>query len=149
LQPVRGASSPSRLETMNAASAVTASGGLISLTQPESFLRHRLKVLTASPCSWQNCRAPTPLAFQMVTISPQNACPCRGRRVPHRRFSLNVLIFHRIALVLTKAPPSHSECRDSRRALLTLTYQNTRKELRQHVSYWEGEVIKEHYEYGY
>ena len=73
-----GANSPSRFEAINAASAVTASGGLISLTEPESFLRHRLKVLTARPCSRQNRRAPIPLAFQVVTISPRNASPCVG-----------------------------------------------------------------------
>jgi hypothetical protein len=51
---------------------------LISLMWVESFFRHKLKVLTAKPCSRQNRRAPIPLAFQVVTISPQNFSPCRG-----------------------------------------------------------------------
>jgi hypothetical protein len=36
-------------EAIRSTPAVTASGGLFSLTEPESFLRHRLKILTARP----------------------------------------------------------------------------------------------------
>jgi hypothetical protein len=41
-----------------------------------------LHVLTATPCSRQKCRSPSPLPFHAMTISRQNASPCRGRRVP-------------------------------------------------------------------
>src|SRR6266702_4704069 len=69
-------------ETINAASAVTASGCASARASPESFLRHRPKVLTASPCSRQKRRRPSPLVVHAMTISRQNASPCRGRRAP-------------------------------------------------------------------
>src|SRR4051812_11239294 len=69
-------------ETINAASGVTASGCAPARASPESFLRHRPKVLTASPCSRQKRRRPSPLVVHAMTISRQNASPCRGRRAP-------------------------------------------------------------------
>ena len=72
--------SPSGRATTNAASGVTASGLVPGDASPASFLRHRLKVLMASPCSRQKRRAPRPLVLHVMTISRQNAAPCRGRR---------------------------------------------------------------------
>src|ERR1700682_3456452 len=76
------ASAASGWETINAASGVTASGCAPARASPQSFLRHRPKVLTASPCSRQKRRAPSPLAVHAMTISRQNVSPRRGRRAP-------------------------------------------------------------------
>jgi hypothetical protein len=115
-----GANSPSRFEAINAASAVTGSGGLFSLTEPESFLRqaegtYRETLFSAKPPSSDPTRFPGGDHF-----APERF-PLPWATYAHRRYCLNVLVFHRIALVLTKAPPSPSECRDSRQDPLTLT----------------------------
>jgi hypothetical protein len=75
-----------------------------------------------APSGWPSAIAP-PFGLTRGDHFAPERFPLPWATYAHRRCSLDVLVFHRIALVLTKAPPSHSECRDSRRDPLTLTVQ--------------------------
>jgi hypothetical protein len=86
----------------------------------DRLLTYREILFSAKPSSAETTRFPGGDHF-----APERV-PLPWATCVHCSCSLNVLVFHRIALALTKAPPSHSECRDSRRDPLTLTFMHCR-----------------------